>query len=56
MSISDRTRVITSLLLEHACPGFVTDHVHLPAVPGVIAWTVAALDTGGRPPSGALTC
>ena len=50
---SDRVR---SVVVEHLCPTLVTDHVQLPAVRGVIAWAVAALDTDGRPPDTALTC
>ena len=50
---ADRVR---SSVLEDACPSVVTDHIRLPAVRGVIAWTVAALQTQGRPPPGALTC
>ena len=50
---ADRVR---SIIVERQCPALHTDHVHLPAVRGVIAWTVAALATDGRPPAGALTC
>ena len=50
---SDRVR---SVVLEDVCPQVVTDHVHLPAVPGVVAWSVAALDSDGRPAPSALTC
>lgn len=49
----DRVR---SVVVEDICPAVVTDHVHLPAVRGVILWTEAALDTDGRPPNSALTC
>ena len=49
----DRVR---SVVVEDICPALVTDHVHLPAVRGVIAWTEAALDTEGRPPDSAVTC
>lgn len=47
---------VRSVVLEDRCPALVTDHVHLPAQPAVIAWTVSALDTDGRPDPGALTC
>lgn len=50
---ADRVR---SVVVEDVCPALVTDHVHLPAVRGVIGWTVAALNTDGRPPTTALTC
>ena len=50
---ADRVR---SVVVETVCPALVTDHIQLPAVPGVIAWTVAALQTDGRPPDTALTC
>lgn len=50
---ADRVR---SVVVENVCPALVTDHVRLPAVRGVIAWTVAALNTDGRPPAAALTC
>ena len=49
----DRVR---SILVEHRCPGLHTDHVGLPAVPGVISWVRAALATDGRPQVSALTC
>lgn len=50
---ADRVR---SIVVEKQCPNLHTDHVQLPAVPGVIAWTLSALTTGGRPPAGAFTC
>ncbi|WP_157695098.1 esterase/lipase family protein [Nakamurella panacisegetis] len=50
---ADRVR---SIVVERQCPNLRTDHVHLPAVRGVINWTLAALATGGRPPARALTC
>lgn len=50
---SDRVR---SIVLQDQCPSQVTDHAQLPAVSGVIRWTIAALDDRGRPPSSALTC
>lgn len=49
----DRVR---SLVVEDRCPQLHTDHVHLPAVAGVVNWVVAALDTEGRPGPDALTC
>jgi triacylglycerol lipase len=49
----DRVR---SLLVQDRCPGKRVDHVTLPADAGVIAWTVAALETGGTPDPTALTC
>ncbi len=47
---------VRSLVVEDRCPLLVTDHVRLPAVPGVIDWVVAALDTDGVPAPSALTC
>ena len=47
---------VRSVVVETQCPNLRTDHVQLPAVRGVIAWTVAALTTEGRPPATALTC
>ena len=47
---------IRSLLMQDRCPGSTVDHARLPADPGVIGWTVDALDTRGRPDPGALTC
>lgn len=49
----DRVR---SILVEQRCPGLRTDHVGLPAVPGVISWVRAALANDGRPQVSALTC
>ena len=49
----DRVR---SVVVEDVCPALVTDHIGLPAVRGVISWTVAALDTDGRPADSAVTC
>lgn len=49
----DRVR---SLLVQDRCPGERVDHVALPGYAGVIAWTVAALDSGGAPDPSALTC
>jgi triacylglycerol lipase len=50
---ADRVR---SVLVQDQCPGAVIDHISLPADPGVIAWTVDALQTGGTPDPAALTC
>ena len=50
---ADRVR---SILVQDQCPGEVIDHISLPADPGVIAWTVDALQTAGRPDPAALTC
>lgn len=50
---ADRVR---SILVERQCPRLRTDHVGLPAVPGVVAWVQAALSTDGRPAASALTC
>lgn len=50
---ADRVR---SVVVEDACPALLTDHIHLPAVRAAIAWTVAALNTDGRPPVSAITC
>jgi triacylglycerol lipase len=50
---ADRVR---SLLVEDVCPTAHTDHLSLPAFPGLPGWVLAALDTDGRPPPGALTC
>ena len=47
---------VTALVVQDRCPADTVDHVHLPADPTVIAWTVAALDTGGRPDPEALPC
>jgi len=47
---------VRSVVLEDRCPALVTDHVQLPAQPAVIAWTVSALNTDGRPDRDALTC
>jgi triacylglycerol lipase len=49
----DRVR---SVVVEDVCSAVVTDHVQLPALRGVIHWSLAALDTDGRPPESALTC
>lgn len=49
----DRVRAV---VVEDRCPHLVTDHVRLPAVPGVIEWVVSALATGGRPSSTVLAC
>lgn len=38
-------------LLQDACPDVVVDHASLPSAPAVITWTIAALETGGRPPA-----
>jgi triacylglycerol lipase len=50
---ADRVR---SIVVQDRCPQLVTDHVHLPAVPGVIGWVVSALATQGRPSPADLTC
>ncbi len=49
----DRVR---SVIVEDVCPTVHTDHIALPKLAAVISWTVAALDTDGRPPTAALTC
>ncbi len=49
----DRVR---SIVVENQCPAAHTDHIQLPATPGVISWVVDALNTGGRPAAAALTC
>jgi triacylglycerol lipase len=50
---ADRVR---STLVEDVCPTTQTDHLALPALPGLPGWVVAALDTDGRPATDALTC
>jgi triacylglycerol lipase len=50
---ADRVR---SLLVQDQCPGEVVDHISLSADPGVIAWTVDALNNGGAPNPAALFC
>lgn len=50
---ADRVR---SLVVEDACPEAHTNHIDLPAFPGLPSWVVAALDTDGRPAPSALTC
>ena len=50
---ADRVR---SVLVQDQCPGAVVDHISLPADPGVIAWTVDALQTGGTPDPATLFC
>ena len=50
---ADRVR---ALVVQDRCPADSVDHVHLPADPTVIAWTVAALDARGRPDPDALPC
>jgi len=50
---ADRVR---ALVVQDRCPADTVDHVHLPADPTVIAWTVAALDARGRPDPDALPC
>lgn len=50
---ADRVR---ALVVQDRCPADPVDHVHLPADPTVIAWTVAALDADGRPDPDALPC
>ena len=47
---------VVSLLVQDRCPGSTLDHAHLPAAPGVIDWTLSALQTAGRPTPAALTC
>ncbi|WP_196073107.1 esterase/lipase family protein [Nakamurella alba] len=47
---------VVSIVAEDQCPGLVTDHVAIPADPGVVNWVIAALETGGAPPPQALTC
>ena len=47
---------VRSLVMQDRCPDLVVDHQQLPANRGVIAWTVAALQTDGRPPATALPC
>jgi len=47
---------VTALLLQERCPADAVDHVHLPADPAVIAWTVAALDARGRPDPDTVQC
>ena len=47
---------VQALVVQDRCPTDTVDHVHLPADPTVIAWTVAALDARGRPDPDALTC
>lgn len=42
-------------LLQDACPGVRVEHSSLPSAPAVISWTLAALDTDGRPPT-TLSC
>jgi triacylglycerol lipase len=49
----DRVR---SLLVQDRCPVERVDHVALPSDSVVIAWTVAALESGGTPDPNALTC
>jgi triacylglycerol lipase len=50
---ADRVR---SLLVQDQCPGKRVDHVALPGDAGVIAWTVAALESAGAPEPTVLTC
>ncbi len=47
---------VSALLLQQRCPADTVDHVHLPADPAVIAWTVATLDARGRPDPDAVQC
>ena len=39
------------ILVQDQCPGEVVDHISLPADPGVIAWTVDALQTAVPDPA-----
>jgi triacylglycerol esterase/lipase EstA (alpha/beta hydrolase family) len=45
---ADRVR---SQLLQDACPRVTAGHADLPATPAAITWVLAALQTGGRPPT-----
>jgi triacylglycerol lipase len=47
---------VRSIVVQDQCPGQVVDHIRLPASPGVIAWTVSALNSGGAPDPATLTC
>jgi len=47
---------VSALVVEDHCPQLVANHINLPALRGVISWTIAALDTDGRPSSSTLTC
>ncbi|MET0865254.1 MAG: alpha/beta fold hydrolase [Nakamurella sp.] len=47
---------VSSILVQDSCPDEVVDHVSLRANPGVVAWTVDALQTGGSPDPATLTC
>lgn len=47
---------VSSILVQDNCPDEVVDHVSLRSNPGVIAWAVNALQTGGSPDPTALTC
>ena len=50
---ADRVR---SVIVQDECPGEVVDHIALPADPGVVAWTVDALNSGGVPDPATLSC
>jgi triacylglycerol lipase len=47
---------VSSILVQDSCPAAQVDHVSLRAYPGVVAWVVDALQTGGSPDPAALTC
>jgi len=47
---------VRSILVQDQCPGETIDHISLPADPGVIDWTIDALDSGGAPDPAALSC
>jgi len=47
---------VSSVLVQDNCPAELVDHVSLRADPGVLAWVVDALQTGGSPDPTALTC
>lgn len=48
MGPADRVR---AQILEDSCPTVVSQHSDLPAQPAVINWTLAALNSAGRPPA-----
>jgi triacylglycerol lipase len=47
---------VSSIQVQDSCPTERVDHVSLRAYPGVVAWVVNALETGGSPDPAALTC
>jgi triacylglycerol lipase len=47
---------VSSIQVQDSCPGEQVEHVSLRANPGVVAWVVSALESGGSPDPTALAC